>query len=400
MCFYPFDAVIITQSQNKNDKAIIFSKRSLMCCKNNYLTKKLLKCNIQSASPKKRRLVMPSSTKKPDRPHTRPTAPTLDDVARVTGLSSITVSRALNKPHMVRPETIEKVREAVALTGYIPNMLAGGLASRRSRLVAAIVPQLTNAMFIDTAQGLSDQLAAHDYHLLLCLTGYSPELEEELVSAILSRRPDGVVLTGINHTQNLRKKLLSASIPVVETWDLTPTPIDMLVGFSHEKIGNAIGQYLIDKGYRRFGMVWANDERAALRRKGVEEILGKHGITDIPAAMVPTPATLELGRTGLKELLAARQDFDAIVCSSDALAQGAITEAHTRGIAIPAELAVMGFGDLDFSAHTAPSISTVHIDKRAVGVQAANALIAKIEGRALAENIIDVGFELIARESA
>lgn len=345
---------------------------------------------------------MPTSppSRKSKQSSNKPSSPTLEDVARITGLSTITVSRALNNPHMVRPQTIEKVREAVELTGYIPNMLAGGLASRRSRLVAAIVPQLTNAMFVETAQGLSDQLAAHGYHLLLCLTGYSPELEEELVSAILSRRPDGIVLTGINHSQNLRKKLLSAAIPVVETWDLTPTPIDMLVGFSHEKIGTAIGQYLIDKGYRKFGMVWANDERAALRRKGIEEVLGKHGISDIPAVMVPTPATLELGRKGLKELLAGQQDFDAIVCSSDALAQGVMTEAYTRGISVPAELAVMGFGDLDFSAHTAPSISTVHIDKRAVGVQAANALIAKIEGRPLDENIFDVGFELIARESA
>jgi LacI family gluconate utilization system Gnt-I transcriptional repressor len=329
----------------------------------------------------------------------RQTGPTLDDVARVTGLSAITVSRALNNPHMVRPETIEKVREAVEMTGYIPNMLAGGLSSRRSRLVATVVPQLTNTMFVDTVQGLSDQLAAHGYHQLLCLTGYSMELEDELVSAILSRRPDGVVLTGINHSQKLRKKLLSASLPVVETWDLTPTPIDMLVGFSHEKIGNAIGRYLISRGYRHFGLVWANDERAALRRRGLEEVLHQNGIAHVPAAMVPTPATLQLGREGMTDLLSQHSGLDVIVCSSDALAQGVIIEAKTRGYAVPGELAVMGFGDLDFSAHTVPPISTVHIDKRAVGVRAADALVAKIEGRPMADNVIDVGFELVERGS-
>lgn len=329
----------------------------------------------------------------------RQSAPTLDDVARITGLSPITISRALNNPKLVRPQTIEKVMEAVARTGYIPNMQAGSLASRRSRLVAAIVPQLTNAMFVDTVQGLSDQLAAHGYQLLLCLTGYSQKHEEELVSAILSRRPDGIVLTGINHSQELRKTLLSAAIPVVETWDLTPTPIDMLVGFSHEKIGSRIGEYLIGKGYRRFGFVWADDERAAIRRKSILEVLGRQGIVDAPTALVPTPASLQLGRQGFAELIAARQDFDVIVCSSDALAQGVITEAQVRGMAIPGQLAVMGFGDLDFSAHTSPAISTIHIDKRALGVQAADALVAKIQGQPLAERIIDVGFELIERET-
>lgn len=364
--------------------------------------RKLLNCKIRTAPDPNPRTPMstPPSSRKPKASTTKPNAPTLEDVARMTGLSTITVSRALNNPHMVRPQTIEKVREAVEMTGYIPNMLAGGLASRRSRLVAAIVPQLNNAMFVDTVQGLGDQLAERGYHLLLCLTGYSVEREEELVSAILSRRPDGIVLTGINHSQNLRKKLLSAAIPVVETWDLTPTPIDMLVGFSHEKIGNKIGQYLLDKGYRRFGLVWANDERAALRRKGILDVLATHGITDVPASQVPTPATLQLGRKGLCELLESGREFDVIVCSSDALAQGVMTEAAVRGMAVPTELAVMGFGDLDFSAHTSPAISTVHIDKRALGVQAANALVAKIEGQPLPDRIIDVGFELIARESA
>jgi LacI family gluconate utilization system Gnt-I transcriptional repressor len=338
--------------------------------------------------------------KKPRQPSLRPSAPTLEDVARVSGLSPITVSRALNNPQLVRPKTIEKVREAVALTGYIPNMLAGGLASRRSRLVAAVVPQLTNAMFVDTIQGLSEQLAAHGYHLLLCQSAYSLEVEEELVQAILSRRPDGIVLTGINHTQNLRKLLLSASTPVVETWDLTPTPIDMLVGFSHDRIGRRVGQYLLDKGYRRFGMVCASDERANLRRKGIAAALGESGLEEVPSVEVPTPATLQLGRRGLCELLSGGRQFDVIACSSDALAQGVMIEARARGITVPDDLAVMGFGDLDFSAHTLPSISTVHIDKRAIGVQAANAVVAKIEGRSLPDNIIDVGFELIERDSA
>lgn len=324
---------------------------------------------------------------------------TLQDVARVAGLSPITVSRALNTPAVVRPATVARVRQAVELTGYIPNLLAGGLASKRSRLVAAIVPQLFNAMFAETVQGLGDQLAANGYHLLLSLSEYSPQLEGQLVSALLSRRPDGLVLFGINHAPETRKMLLSAGVPVVETWDLTPTPIDMLVGFSHQKIGESIARYLYAKGYRRFGLVWADDERASVRRQGLEAVLAEYGITDIPACLLPLPTTLELGRSGLATLLADHHSLDVIVCSSDALAQGVLTEAQVRGIAVPRELAIMGFGDLNFSAYTSPSISSVHVDKRAIGIQAANSLLARIEGRPVDNKIIDVGFELIARET-
>ncbi len=330
----------------------------------------------------------------------RPGAPTLDDVARVSGLSPITISRALNHPHMVRPQTIEKVNAAIALTGYIPNLLAGGLASKRSKMIAVAVPQINNAMFVDSIQALSDQLAVYGYHMLLCLAGYGQQSEEQLVSAILSRKPDGIVLTGINHSQLLKKRLLLTGVPVVEIWDLTPTPIDMLVGFSHEKVGNDIAGYLMGKGYRRFGMVWADDERAEIRRQGILAGVKPHGITDIPIIRVPTPAILERGRQGLVQLMATGQSFDAIICSSDALAQGVIIEAGINGISVPAELAVMGFGDLDFAHCCSPSISTVHIDKKAIGQRAADILIAKIEGRPVANNIVDVGFKLMARQSA
>ncbi|VFS53188.1 Gluconate utilization system GNT-I transcriptional repressor [Budvicia aquatica] len=162
-------------------------------------------------------------------------SPTLEDVAREAGLSPMTVSRALNTPQIVRAATVEKVKKAVAVTGYIPNLLAGGLASKKSKLIAVVVPQINNNMFVDSVQALSDQLAKRGYHMLLCVSGYTEEVETEIVSAILSRRPDGIVLTGIQHSPEMKRIILSSGVPVVEIWDLTPTPLDILVGFSHEK---------------------------------------------------------------------------------------------------------------------------------------------------------------------
>ncbi|HBK4600189.1 LacI family DNA-binding transcriptional regulator [Klebsiella michiganensis] len=326
-------------------------------------------------------------------------APTLDDVARSAGLSSMTVSRALNTPQLVRPKTVEKVMQAVQATGYIPNALAGGLASRRSKLVAVVVPQINNNMFVDTIQALSDTLAARGYHMLLCVAGYSRQTEAELVATLLSRRPDGVVLTGIQHAPALKKTILNAATPVVEIWDLTPTPLDMLVGFSHEKVGETIGEYLLEKDYRRPGLLWAGDARATLRKQGLRARLAKNGLDDAPQVEVPLPASLALGRRGLAELLAGGE-FDVIVCSSDTLAQGAIMEAESRGLRVPQDLAVIGFGDLDFAASNRPAITTVSVDRHAIGEQAATLLADRIEGGEEGDAIIDIGFHLVARESA
>ena len=329
----------------------------------------------------------------------RPKSITLKDVARLAGLSPITVSRALHNPKLVKPETIERAKEAAAAIGYIPNMLAGSLTTRRSQLIAAVVPQLSNSMFSETVQGLNDELSAHGYQLLLSVSNYSRQKEEDLLTAILSRQPDGIVLTGINHQPGVRKKLLAMGVPVVETWDLTPSPIDIAIGFSQERIGERVAQYLLGKGYRRFASICARDERANRRRLALEAELQRHGVAPVATHLATPPTTLNLGREGLRALLAAGHEPDIVVCSSDVLAHGALIEATAQGIAIPDRLGIMGFGDFNFSAYTHPAISSVHIDKHGIGVQAAKSLIAKIEGRALKGNVIDVGFDLIERDT-
>lgn len=328
-----------------------------------------------------------------------PRAPTLEDVARAAGLSSMTVSRALNTPQLVRPKTVEKVLAAVKATGYIPNALAGGLASRRSKLIAVVVPQINNNMFVDTIQAISDELAVRGYHMLLCVAGYTQQTEAELVAALLSRRPDGIVLTGIHHSTDLKKVILNASVPVVEIWDLTPTPLDMLVGFSHEKVGQATAEYLLRKGYRRPGLLWTVDKRASQRKAGLCEALARHGITDPLSVDVALPARFISGREGLSRLLALGES-DVIVCSSDTLAQGAIVEAQARGMRVPQDLAVIGFGDLDFAAGNNPAITTVSVDRKIIGQRAATLLMERIEGTRSGEEIVDIGFHFIERESA
>jgi LacI family gluconate utilization system Gnt-I transcriptional repressor len=325
---------------------------------------------------------------------------TLSDVAKLAGVSAITISRALNTPERVSPDTLQRVRDAVARTGYVPNLLAGGLASNRSRLVAALIPAIAGSVFLDTIQALTDTLAASGLQLMLGQSGYTGAREDALIDAIVGRRPDGIVLTGIMHSSEGRRRLLASGIPVVETWDLTPTPIDMLVGFSHEKVGAAAASFLYSHGYRRPAILTADDHRAGLRRAGFEARLRELGIAKVPAAQVTAPSTLANGRAGLRQLLAQRRKIDAVFCSSDVLAEGVLTQAHAQGLQVPGDLAVVGFGDMGFAAHLHPALTTVRIDGAAIGEQAARFIIDRIEGRQLAVRIRDIGFSIIERASA
>ena len=326
---------------------------------------------------------------------------TLVDVAKLAGVSPITVSRALNQPHLVRPNTVAKVQAAVQQTGYVKNMMAGALASSRSRLVSLVLPTISTPIFADMVEAASDSLTRNGYQVVLGLSSYEAWREEVLVETILSRRPDGVILTGTLHTDSTRRRLQAARIPVVETWDMTPSPIDMMIGFSHEEVGHAIALHLLERGYRRIAILAVEDPRAARRNQGLQAGLAKQGVEVAAVQIMPLPSTFQLGREGITRLLERCPDIDVVVCSSDTLAHGVLTEAISRGMRVPQQLAVLGFGDLSFAAHTWPPLSTVRVDGANIGRLAAQAIVERVEGNggASGARLIDTGFELIQRGS-
>jgi LacI family transcriptional regulator, gluconate utilization system Gnt-I transcriptional repressor len=335
----------------------------------------------------------------------RPAAPaggsvTLADVARLAGISPITVSRALHRPDLVSPATRETVLAAVERLGYVPNLLAGSLASRRSRLVAAIVPSIETLMFSSAVEALTARLRDDGYQVILGISEYNEEREEEILQAILGRRPDALFLTGIAHTPLALRLIHAAGIPVVEAWDLTDNPIDIVIGFSHEQVGRAAARFLLGKGYRRFALVWAQERRAGQRRRGFLDELAAHGIDDVAQSIVKPPTSLQSGRASLTELLERGERPQAVFCASDPPAQGVVAEALTRGLRIPNDIAVMGFGDLDFAAHTYPSLSTIRIEPARIGRLAAEAILARLAGRTDIERVVDVGFTVCERQSA
>ena len=320
---------------------------------------------------------------------------TLHDVARAAGVSQITASRALGNPSLVSKATIEKVQEAAERIGYIPNLLAGGLKSRRSMTVAGLVPIISVPQFLPTVQALTEALDEHGYQLILGQSGYDHAREEKLIATMMGRRPDGVVVTGLVHSARAREQLRSLGIPVVETWDLSERPVDMAVGFSHLKVGSAVAGYFLAKGWQRLAVATGDDQRAQQRREGFLAAVG-HAV---PTAVVPAPSSVALGRRALGELLQQDPRIQAVYCSSDALAQGVMVEAMARGLRIPQDLAGCGFGDADFSAHLQPSLTSVHVDGAEMGRIAARLIIDRCNGKPTPTPVIDVGFRIVERAS-
>lgn len=343
---------------------------------------------------------MPSDAVPPRKSRRGSGAVTLHDVARLAGVAPITASRAINTPQQVSEDVLRRVTDAVSKTGYVPNRLAGGLASTRSRLVAAVVPTIAGPVFLQTVQALTEALAAQGYQLMLGQSGYVGSREDALLEAIIGRRPDGIVLTGILHSAEGRRRLMACGIPVVETWDLTPTPIDMLVGFSHADVGRQVAAFLHARGRRRLAVVSGDDERAQRRHEAFQAAAHALGLDAVPVVTVPAPTTLRSGRTALADLLQGPGTFDAVFCSSDLLALGVLTEARARGMAVPAQLAVVGFGDLEFAADLHPALTTVRINGPEIGRQAARFIVERAEGRAVEDRIIDIGFSIVERDSA
>lgn len=324
---------------------------------------------------------------------------TVRDVARLAGVAPITVSRVLNTPAQVSPDVRQKVLEVIQKTGYVPNRMAGGLASSRSRLIAAVVPSTVMSVFMPTIEALNETLFNAGYQLMLGQSDYSAAREEALLEAIVGRRPDGIFLTGILGPSQGRTRLLASGIAVVETWDLTPTPIDMLVGFSHADIGREVARFLIDKGRRRLALIRAEDERAERRAGAFTEAVQRAGHGPVAVVNVGASRSLRSGREALGRLLEQAPDVDAIFCSSDLLALGVATEARVRGIAVPHDLALVGFGDVSFAADMAPALSTVRINGAEMGRLAARCLIDRAEGREVSPAVFDVGFSIVERET-
>ena len=346
-----------------------------------------------------------------DRPATRRKSlsytVTLAEVAAEAGVSANTVSRALRFPDTIAPHTLARITAAVEATGYVPNLSASQLASNRSKTIAMIIPTLAASVIAETVQGMSDVLLPEGYQLFLGHTDYSAEKEYELVKSMLGRRPDGVCLIGTVHLPATIALLQKAGIPVVQTWDWTDEPdgrIDMLVGFSNRNAARAVVNHIAGRGYRKpafAGVIFPGDYRAEQRHAGFLEGVAEHykGKKAREFIFHDRPLSMSVGAELLHEVRKKYPDTDAIMFSSDVFAGGALLECVGTGVKVPNEIAITGFGDYDFAGQLHPGLTTVHVPARDIGAQSARLLVRRLNKETNETEAVDVGYELIVRES-
>lgn len=326
----------------------------------------------------------------------------MQDVARLAKVSAITVSRVLRSPEKVSDDTRERVLEAVRKIGYVPNAIAGSLSSKRSNIIAAIVPTITNPVFADTIHAMGGVLREHGYHLLLGQSGASPAEERSLIETFLARRPDGLFIHGGLHSPEVRALLLKAGIPIVETGNLRKQPLDMVVSYSNYAAAEAMTTHLIERGRKRIAFVSAprrDNDRAQARARGFSAALKRHGIAENRRLVLETTLGLRQGAEALLELVKREPQLDAAFFAGDVLAAGAIFESHRRGWKVPERFAIAGFDDQEIASHITPALTTVAVPRAEIGRRAAAMLLARLNHEPLETKVIDIGFEIKIRHS-
>jgi len=329
-------------------------------------------------------------------------APRLVDVARVAGLSPITVSRALREPNKVSPEARSRVAAAVAATGYVPDLVASSLTSRRTRLVGLVVPTITASIYASTVAGLSGVLRDRGFEALIGDSGYSLDGEEKLVAAFLGRRADGIVLSNIEHTHRVRRMLSRARLPIVETGNLTRNPIDMVVGFSNYDAARVMMEHLVARGHGTIGFIGApttNNPQAADRRRAYDDAVASNLLARAPTLAIECASDVADGGAALVRIVERHPRCTAIFAASEVRAIGALLMCLRRGWKVPGRIAIAGFNDAGLGAHLVPALTTVRVAREEIGRLAAQMILDRLEGHPTASTTVDVGFEIMVRES-
>ena len=309
------------------------------------------------------------------------TTVTMRDVARAAGVSRMTVSRALKKDSPVSPETRDRILRVVREMNYVPDQMAGSLTTKKSGFVAVLVPSLNNLHFAITVQTLTEELEQIGQQILLGHTDYSAVREEQLVETMLRRRPEAIVLSYDGHTERTVRLLQKAQVPVVELWERPKAPIGHTVGFSNRAAAMQMTRALIKLGYQNILFLGEADDdftRGGSRREGFLAAMSEAGLsTESVFRSGKPPLSIEHGAAATPEILQRFPDVDCIFCVSDAPAFGVQSSLLARGVSVPDEIGVAGFGNFEVSRFASPQISTLVVDPTRIGREAGQ-LIAKL----------------------
>jgi len=326
---------------------------------------------------------------------------TMKDVAIAANVSEMTVSRVLRDKGPISDDTRKRVLSMVETLGYVQNRLAGSLATSRSNQVSVIIPSLVSNIFTEVMSGITVALEKAGYNAVVGISDYSLEKEEALVSSMLSWRPAGIIVSNLRHTQKTNNILANADIPVIEMMNVTPDPIDVCVGLDQSRAGRTIADHMLARGYRNFGYVGWNvwDHAAAQRFDAIGRRIEAHNCTLFAPDLFDSPPDFAAGKVGLKKLLEAAPDIDAVFFSNDTAATGGMIHCIENGIKIPDQLALAGFSGLETGQNMPLKLTTVKTQRYDIGRVSARTILNRLAGQA-SQKVIELEIELIEGETS
>ncbi|WEM45257.1 LacI family DNA-binding transcriptional regulator (plasmid) [Photobacterium sp. DA100] len=330
---------------------------------------------------------------------------TLADVAKLAGVGSMTVSRALRTPEQVSDKLREKIQQAVDELGYIPNKAAGALASGQSDTIAMLIPSMTESACGQFIGPFQSHLAKRNYQLQISYTGGVLEQEEKILTNILASSPAAIVLFGSERSAKGRKLLEACNIPVLEVNEITPLAIDLNVGVDHYQAAKVLTQQLIAQGFKNIGFIGGHGDQAILNKqlRGWQAAMLEGYLTPDHFLTSHGQASIELGAEGLAKLLLRERELDALICTHENIAMGALFECQRRVIKVPTSMAITCLDGADYCQQSYPGITAIHVDYPDMAIKASELLVGKIEDRdtpAGSAGSVNIGFQLLSRASS
>ncbi|MFY0659210.1 MAG: LacI family DNA-binding transcriptional regulator [Shimia sp.] len=306
---------------------------------------------------------------------------TLRDVSEASGVSEMTVSRVLRNRGDVSAATRDKVLTAAKELGYVPNKIAGALASQRVNLVAVIIPSLSNMVFPEVLGGISQVLEDTELQPVVGVTDYLPEKEEKVLYEMLSWRPSGVIIAGLEHTEASRAMLQASGIPVVEIMDTDGDPVDAMVGISHRRAGREMAAEILKAGYKKIAFLGTKmplDHRARKRFEGFTEVLAKSGVEVVDREFYSGGSALAKGREMTEAVLDRSPDVDFIYYSNDMIGAGGLLYLLEKGIDVPGQIGLAGFNGVELLQGLPRQLATMDACRREIGTKAAEIITARV----------------------
>ena len=316
----------------------------------------------------------------------------LAEVAKAAGVSKMTASRVLRNASGFSAETRDRVMQEVERLGYVPNRIAAAFGSEQtSTIVGVCVPHLSSTLYGNVLDSINHAFSRFGYQTIIGSHENEPEAEEMWVRNILSWRPAGVIMSGRTHTPATIELLKAQAVPIVEIWNLNTSPLDISVGFNHHDCGREMGQYIIGKGHRRIGYVGAEANApgmGAVRLEGFENALRASDLTLVTKEVLIDRPGFYAGFYGTETVLNRTDTLDAIYYQDDAMAIGGMFYCQSKGLEIPRDIAIAGWGSMEVASVIPQRLTTTIVGTQSLGKSAAEALISRIRGESVEDVIV------------